>query len=97
MTISIDMSRTGNYADGEYTVTGSTERQTTVYLHEAGRGGEYARVFTRNGDFAFTINGLPGDQHSLAIRTSGDNGQTFSQWFQLLNLTVAYSEKGQQG
>ncbi|QAY83800.1 hypothetical protein [Pseudomonas arsenicoxydans] len=97
MTISIDMSRTGNFSDAEFTITGSTEKQTTVYLHEPGSGEQYATVLTRNGDFVFTLDGLKAGQHSFAIRTSVDNGQTFSAWVQLLNMNVGYSEKGENG
>ncbi|WP_146039817.1 MULTISPECIES: hypothetical protein [unclassified Pseudomonas] len=97
MSITLDMAYTGNFSDGVFTFTGTTEAQKTIYLHQTDAGGEYARAFTRNGDFVLTASGLPGGQHDFSLRTSSDNGQTFSEWFQLRNLNVAYSEKGKNG
>ncbi|MHC8329436.1 hypothetical protein [Pseudomonas sp. LB1P83] len=97
MTITIDMSYTGNFSDGVFTFSGRTERQKHVYLHAAGEGGEYARVFTRNGDFVLTASGLPGKQYNFALRTSDEIGKNFSEWFEIHNLNVAYSKKGEEG
>ncbi|MCO8310227.1 hypothetical protein [Pseudomonas mandelii] len=97
MSITLQMDHTGNFSDATFTFQGSTERQNTIYLHEAGGGGLYASTFARNDEFVLTASGLPGGQHSFALRTSNDNGKTFSEWFQLLNLNVGYSEKGTKG